>query len=87
MQINNTQRLVSDISGYCGLGESGAKDDGYYNIDNSTDRLIYMREYLLNAADYDLDVLDQTKAFDFLETDLNCEFNSESDRYHSFKAL
>ncbi len=83
MEFNNTQRLVSDISGYCGLEESGARDDGFYNQKSKFDKLNYLTEYLQNVADYDLNSLQIAAAEEFLSMD----FDGQNTMFREFQNL
>lgn len=80
-EMNNLQRIFSDISGYGGLHESGARDDGYYESD---DRINYIQEYALNAENVCNITKDEAiRIKDFLDSDLS----SQNDWYHAFKSL
>ncbi len=85
--MNDTQKLVSLISGY-DADENGARDDGYYAQESIVDKMKYLEKFLSNG-DADLwnafsnGDLDLWNAFKFLEE----EFYGDNKRYHAFIEL
>lgn len=80
--MNQTQRLVSDISGYCGLFECGAKNDAYYECKTEEDKY----DFLQGVIDYSEGFCvfcNLESVFQFLET----EFSNSNDKYNKFIEL
>lgn len=81
MELNNLQKLVHDISGYKGA-ENGARDDGYFNLKYSNEKIKYLKEYVKNVADYEVSYDEIRAVYEFLELDL--ENPNENTRYKEF---
>jgi hypothetical protein len=82
--MNRTQRLISDISGYCGLGEAGARNDAYYDLDNMVDKVTFLLEYCHHVEGYEnINAMEIAVAHEFLEYD----FGSSGERYEAFDLL
>lgn len=79
--MNNTQRLVSDISGYCGLGESGARDDGYYECKTAQEKMDYLQQCVDSMEGYNKCDLNAVMHF------LDREFVTNNHKYYEFKML
>jgi hypothetical protein len=79
--MNNTQKLVSLISGY-EPKENSAQDDGYYEITLVSEAYKYLLDVIAATDDIDHSA-DIYQAYDFLED----EFEGEEERYHAFKSL
>ena len=89
MTYNINQQVASDISGYEGLQEKGAKNDWYYEDNFGNEQtwqekhqtIFDMMSDLTGGAVLYKDVI---KVFEWLE---NSGGMSQDDRYHSFFGL
>ena len=83
--MNNTQKIVSNISGYEPHESfTSAKSDDYYDECPSLfERFEHVKEYASNALDIELTVKETLDAVEWLDT----SFNGDNDRFHAFKEL
>ena len=81
--MNSTQKLISDISGFCGLDESGARDDGYYEINDILGKLHYLIDVVAASDTISGVDVDICKAQKFLDK----EFTSANEKIHEFNEL
>lgn len=84
MKYNNTQKLVSDISGYCGLDEPGARDDGYYERKDKVAAYHYLVDCVYAIDDINPDHTNIPAALKFLK---KLQDSNQDDSYHMFVEL
>ena len=84
--MNDVQKLICEISGYEPTKDfTSARNDSYYELENRSDRLGFLIEFVGNV-DYmnlKLSAYEYTKALSFLDHDFTCQ----NEMYHEFDRL
>ena len=85
MKYNNSQKIVSEISGYDHENDyTGAKNDLYYECNSHKEKLNFIVEYSKYADD--ITCVNEDEAEKILAV-LDLNSNSSNDHYHAFIEL
>ena len=83
-EMNNLQKIVSCISGYCGLGEAGAREDYFYDLEKEVEQIDFVISYSTTVDDVEIVTAEEAKKIvDFL----TCDISGQDAIYWAFQAL